>query len=76
MSEVKRRKDVKEIGLMICTFRATADEFHDLRNLSKRMGRTKSEIIKHALAVAFPESGFLDFEGQRIMREKSRRRRR
>lgn len=71
---IKRRKEVSEIGLMIVTFRATADEFYDLRNLSQKMGRTKSEIIKHALAVAFPESGFLDFEGQRIVKSKQRRR--
>jgi len=76
MNAVKRRKDVKEIGLMITAFRTTADEFFDLRKLSERMGRTKSEIIKHALAVAFPESGFLDFEGQRIVKSKSKRRRR
>jgi len=76
MSQVKRRKDVKEIGLMICTFRVTADEFFDLKNLSARMGRTKSEIIKHALAVAFPESGFPDFEAQRIARQRSSKRRR
>jgi len=73
---IKRRKDVKEIGMMIITFRATSDEFYDLKSLSKKMGRTKSEIIKHALAIAFPESGFLDFEGQRIMRGKSRTRKR
>lgn len=61
---ISTRRKADEVQFMLTSVRQTTEEFHALRNLNRIIGRTKSEIIRHALAVAFPDLGFQTFDEQ------------
>lgn len=72
-----RRRKANEVQMMVTSLRQTSEEWYALREMNKQTGRTKSDIIRHALAVAFPLSVFPTFEEQdeqvKQRRKRSRR---